>query len=108
MAMPVKTSLYLISLLLLCLSSIAGAANGEPVYRQNCMVCHGEGVAGAPRVGDVEAWKERLSKGIDAMVTIVIEGVQGYSGAMPPRGGNPNLSDEQIRGAVQYMLDQLQ
>ena len=103
--MPAKTSLYLISLLMLCWSATAGAAN--PVYEKNCMACHGEGVAGAPRVGEVEAWKERLPKGIDAMVTVVIEGVQGYSGAMPPRGGNPNLSDAQIRGAVQYMVDQL-
>ncbi len=104
--MPVKTNSYLISLLMLCWSASGGAAN--PVYEQNCMACHGEGVAGAPRVGEVESWKERLPKGVDAMVTIVIEGVQGYSGAMPPRGGNPNLSDEQIREAVQYMLDQLQ
>jgi cytochrome c5 len=105
--MPVKTSFYFISLLMLCLSSTAGAANGVSVYEKNCMVCHGEGIAGAPRVGEAEVWKERLSKGINAMVAIVIEGVQGYSGAMPPRGGNPDLSDEQIRAAVQYMLDQL-
>ena len=106
--MPVKTRLYfIIALLMLCLSSTAGAANGALVYEQNCMACHGEGIAGAPRVGETDAWKERLSKGIDAMVKIVIEGVQGYSGAMPPRGGNPDLSDEQIRAAVQYMLDQL-
>lgn len=105
--MPVKTSFYFISLLMFCLSSTAGAANGALIYEQNCMACHGEGVAGAPRVGEAEAWKERLPKGINAMVTIVIEGVQGYSGAMPPRGGNPDLSDEQIRAAVQYMLDQL-
>ena len=104
--MTVKTGFHLISLLMLCCSATAGAAN--PVYEQNCMACHGQGVAGAPRVGEVEAWKERLPKGIDAMVIIVIDGVQGYSGAMPPRGGNPNLSDEQIREAVQYMLDQLQ
>ena len=71
------------------------------------MACHGEGVAGAPKTGAVEAWKERLPKGKDAMVTSVVEGVQGYSEAMPPRGGNPDLSDEQIREAVQYMLDQL-
>ena len=88
--------------------SSAGAANGASVYEKNCMACHGEGVAGAPKVGEVEAWKERLPKGIDAMVTSVIEGVQGYSGAMPPRGGNPDLSDEQIREAVQYMVDELQ
>ena len=41
------------------------------------------------------------------MVTIVVEGVQGYSGSMPPRGGNPDLSDDQIREAVEYMVDQL-
>lgn len=84
-----------------------GAASGAQVYEQNCMACHGEGVAGAPKTGEVGAWQERLPKGIDAMVAIVIEGVQGYSGAMPPRGGNPDLSDEQIREAVQYMLDRL-
>jgi cytochrome c len=106
--MSVRTDLYLISLLSIFLSSTAAATNGTSVYEQNCKVCHGEGIAGAPRSGEIDVWKERLPKGIDAMVTIVIEGVQGYSGAMPPRGGNPNLSDDQIREAVQYMLDQLQ
>jgi len=105
--MPIRTNLFFISLLTIFWSSTAGAANGMSVYEQNCMACHGEGVAGAPRLGEMGAWKERLPKGIDAMVTLVIEGVQGYSGVMPPRGGNPNLSDDQIREAVQYMVDKL-
>ena len=106
--MHVSTNLFFISLLTIFCSTTAGAAIGASVYEQNCMACHGEGVAGAPKPGEMDAWKERLPKGIDAMVTLVIEGVQGYSGAMPPRGGNPKLSDEQIREAVQYMVDQLQ
>ena len=106
--MPARTNLFFISLLTIFWSSTADAANGTSVYEQNCMVCHGEGVAGAPKLGEMDAWKERLPKGIDAMVTLVIEGVQGYSGAMPPRGGNPQLSDDQIREAVQYMVDKLQ
>ena len=106
--MPVSTNLFIISLLAIFWSTAAVAANGTSVYEQNCRACHGEGVAGAPKSGEMDAWKERLPKGIDAMVTLVIEGVQGYSGAMPPRGGNPKLSDEQIREAVQYMVDQLQ
>ena len=105
--MPVRTIFFFISLLTIFWSSTAGAANGMSVYEQNCMACHGEGVAGAPRLGEKDAWKERLPKGIDAMVALVIEGVQGYSGAMPPRGGNPKLSDDQIREAVQYMVDKL-
>ena len=106
--MPVSTNLFIVSLLTIFWSTAAVATNGTSVYEQNCMACHGDGVAGAPKLGEMDAWKERLPKGIDAMVTLVIEGVQGYSGAMPPRGGNPQLSDEQIREAVQYMLDQLQ
>ena len=106
--MPIRTNLFFTALLTIFWSSIASAANGTSVYEQNCMACHGEGVAGAPKLGEMDAWKERLPKGIDAMVTLVIEGVQGYSGAMPPRGGNPKLSDDQIREAVQYMVDQLQ
>ena len=106
--MPVRTNIFFISLLTIFWSSTAGASNGMSVYEQNCMACHGEGVAGAPRLGEKDAWKERLPKGIDAMVVLVIEGVQGYSGAMPPRGGNPKLSDDQIREAVQYMVNKLQ
>lgn len=105
--MTTRTNISLIMLLMLFGYSIQSAANGETVYQQNCMACHGEGVAGAPKLAEASAWKSRLQKGIDAMVTIVVDGVQGYSGTMPPRGGNPDLSDEQIRMAVQYMLDQL-
>lgn len=103
-----KINLVFILLQMLFWNSNANAANGATIYQQNCMQCHGEGVAGAPKLGDANAWKERLAKGIDAMVTSVIDGVQGYSGAMPPRGGNPDLTDDQIRMTVQYMLDQLQ
>jgi cytochrome c5 len=99
---------YFISLLALFCYSSADAADGVSVYEKNCIACHGDGVAGAPKIGDAEAWKERLPKGLEAMVTTVIEGVQGYSGAMPPRGGNPSLSDDQIRSAVQYMVDRLE
>ena len=106
--MPVKAYLLIFSLLAILSSSTASAANGASVYEQNCMVCHDAGIAGAPKLGEMDAWKERLPKGVDAMVTLVIDGVQGYSGAMPPRGGNPQLSDDQIREAVQYMVDKLQ
>lgn len=85
----------------------ARAADGEAVYRQTCAACHDAGVAGAPKLGDAAAWQERRGKGIDAMLQLVIDGVQGYSGAMPPRGGNMNATDAELRAAVEFMLGQL-
>ena len=85
----------------------AQAADGEAIYRQTCAACHDAGVAGAPKLGDAAAWQERRGKGVDAMLGLVIEGVQGYSGTMPPRGGNATASDAELRAAVEFMLRQL-
>ena len=82
--------------------------DGEGVYKLACTACHGAGIAGAPKTGDADAWGQRLDKGMDMLVTHAIEGFQGDAGYMPPRGGNSSLSDEQVRDAVQYMVDQVQ
>ena len=78
-------------------------AGGEVVTRA-CMVCHAQGINGAPIVGDKEMWKDRLQRSYEVMVERTTNGF----GAMPARGGNPDLSDEQIGQAVKYMLAQLQ
>ncbi len=80
----------------------ADAAPGETVYHGLCHACHAAGLVGAPKPDDTEAWKERAEKGLDAMVAIAIQGL----GGMPPRGGNPALTDEEIRQAIRYMLVQ--
>jgi len=69
-------------------------------YRTACMSCHASGVAGAPKTGDKAAWKARIATGMDAMVKNVIDG----KGAMPPKGGRPNLTDAQITAVVKYMV----
>lgn len=79
--------------------------DGEGVYDSACTACHGAGIAGAPKTGDAEAWSPRLDKGMDTLVQHAIEGFQGDAGYMPPRGGYSNLSDDQVRDAVQYMVD---
>lgn len=83
------------------------AQNGEAVYKAACTACHGAGIAGAPKTGDAPAWEARLEQGMATMVKHAIEGFQGETGFMPARGGHMNLSDEQVREAVQYMVDQL-
>ena len=80
----------------------AGAAPGESVYQGLCHACHAAGLAGAPKPDDTEAWKERAAKGLDEMLAIAIQGL----GGMPPRGGNPALTDEELRAAIEFMLAQ--
>ena len=76
--------------------------SGEDVVRTHCVKCHGTGVGGAPRIGDRGAWIHRATYGIDALVRSAIKG----HGAMPSRGGMPDLSDTELRHAIVYMLEQ--
>ena len=77
----------------------AGPVSGETVYQQACAACHIAGAAGAPKFGDKDAWSARLALGDDALYASVING----KGAMPARAGNPTLTDEQLKAAVNYM-----
>jgi cytochrome c5 len=80
----------------------AAAADGKAVYDKVCFACHLQSVAGSPKLGDKAAWAPRLQTGTDAMVQSVIKG----KGAMPPKAGNPSLSDAEIRAAVEFMVSQ--
>lgn len=76
-------------------------AQGKAVYEKTCGVCHATGVAGAPKLGDRAAWKEHIAAGIEHMTENAIRG----EGAMPPRGGNPKLSDAEVRAAAAYIME---
>lgn len=78
----------------------SGPVDGTQVYNNVCMACHAAGVAGAPQPGS-DLLAERLAaKGEDGLVASVINGLN----VMPPRGGRPDLTDEQIQAAVEFML----
>ena len=95
-----KLRLALLSTLLTCLPAVVSAADGKAVYLQICRACHATGVAGAPILGDRDAWSIRLSAGSEAMLQSALRG----KGGMPPKGGHPGLSDEQVRAAMEYMI----
>lgn len=80
----------------------AGAADGKAVYDKVCFACHAQSVAGSPKLGDSAAWAPRVKQGMDALVQSVMKG----KGAMPPKAGNPALSDAEIRAAVDFMVSQ--
>lgn len=73
---------------------------GQQVYTQACAFCHDKGIAGAPKTGDKAVWSARLAKGNDALYTSAIKG----KGAMPAKGGNPSLSDDKVKAAVDYLV----
>jgi cytochrome c5 len=77
---------------------------GEEVFNMACMACHGAGVAGAPKFGDKAAWAPRIAKGADTLHKHALEGFQGSSGFMPPKGGRADLADKSIMNAVDYMV----
>lgn len=72
------------------------------VYQMNCFACHGTGAAGAPMLGDSEAWDARMEKGMKAVMANAINGV----GAMPARGICMSCSDDDLQQVVEYMLAQ--
>lgn len=75
--------------------------SGEAVYKAVCATCHAAGVANAPKFGDPASWAKFIASGFDEMVQVAIKG----KGAMPAKGGNPDLDDFEVARAVAYMAN---
>lgn len=78
---------------------------GKSVYNKTCALCHAAGVAGAPKPGDKADWTPRIAQGNDVLYKHALEGFTGAKGAMPPRGGAATLTDDEVKSAVNYMVD---
>ena len=81
------------------------AADGKAIFEKTCKMCHVPGIAGAPKLGDKAEWAARNKKGLGTLVKNAIAGYKGAKGMMPPKGGNPKLSDGDVKAAVKYMMD---
>ena len=84
---------------------VAENAQGKKVYGATCAMCHAAGVAGAPKPGDKADWAPRIAQGKDTMYKHAIEGFTGAKGMMPARGGAANLTDDEVKAAVDFMAD---
>lgn len=78
------------------------AFDAAQAYQMSCFACHGTGAAGAPKIGDKEAWNAKLEKGMDSVMVNVINGIN----AMPPKGMCMTCTDENLRALVDYMVSQ--
>lgn len=84
-----------------------GTLDGGVIFNNLCTGCHTSGAGGAPTL-DKAHWTARLGQGSDALHLHAIEGYKGPDGNfMPPKGGNPALTDAQVKAAVDWMLGQL-
>lgn len=83
-----------------------GTTDGKTIFDNLCTSCHTAGVAGAPKFGDKAAWAPRVAQGMATLFKHATDGYHGPDGNfMPPKGGNPALSEAQVQAAVTYMVD---
>ena len=84
-----------------------GTLDGAVIYQNLCGACHTSGVGNAPTL-DHSHWDARIAQGNDTLYRHAIEGFTGPDGGvMPPKGGNPGLTEEQIHATVDWMLANL-
>jgi cytochrome c5 len=79
---------------------------GKSVYGKVCAMCHAVGAAGAPKPGDKADWGPRIAQGNAVLHKHALEGFTGTKGQMPARGANAALSDDEVKAAVAFMVDQ--
>ena len=81
-------------------------ADGQKTYQAACFACHGTGAAGAPKTGDKAGWKARIAQGNETLYEHAIKGFKGSKGFMPAKGGRADLSDADVKAAVDHMVAQ--
>jgi cytochrome c5 len=82
---------------------------GKKTYSSICVACHGSGIPNIPQLGDAATWAPRIEQGKDTLYAHAIDGYTGKSGMpMPAKGGNPSLSDDDVKAAVDYIVSNSQ
>ncbi len=84
---------------------VATMLSGPQVYNEACIICHGAGIGGAPKIDDAALWEPRIAQGNDTLYEHALLGYTGEYGYMPPKGARMDLSDDEVIGAVDYMLE---
>ena len=79
----------------------AAAKSGEEIVKEVCAACHQAGVANAPKIGDAAEWGKRAKAGLSGLLAVAKKGV----GAMPPKGGAADLTDDELARAIVFMAN---
>ncbi len=82
-------------------TAASGPRSGADVYGTACIACHASGLLGAPKLQSAEDWAPRLEQGFDTVLSNAINGFK----AMPPKGGCGSCSDDDIKAAIEHMIE---
>jgi cytochrome c5 len=84
-----------------------GTLDGKTIFGSLCTTCHSNAATGAPVITDKGAWAPRIAQGVDTLIKHATDGFQGSKGLMPAKGGNPSLSNAQVKATVEWMVSQV-
>jgi len=84
-----------------------GTLDGKTIFGNLCTTCHSNAATGAPVITDKAQWAPRIAQGMDTLIKHATEGFQGSKGLMPAKGGNPSLSNAQVKATVEWMVSQV-
>jgi cytochrome c5 len=84
-----------------------GTTDGKTIFGNLCHTCHENAATGAPVISDKAEWKPRVAQGLDTLLKHALEGYTGKKGMMPARGGNPALTDAQVKATIEWMIGQV-
>ena len=85
-----------------------GTTDGKTIFGNLCQTCHTNAATGAPLITDKGAWAPRVAQGLETLVGHAVNGYQGKDGKlMPAKGGNPSLTDAQVKATVEWMVSQV-
>lgn len=101
-----SAALFAIALVPCAIPNSVAAQNversGRDIVEKLCVACHGSGAQGAPKIGDKKAWSKLSQRGLGDLTQSALRGIR----QMPSHGGNPNLSDNEIKRAITYMVNE--
>jgi len=88
------------------ISDALAESKAQALYEGTCMACHGEdGTGGMMSSIDLTTNKNLATMNEKKLVERIRRGIEtpGSSLSMPPKGGNPDLSDNDLTAIVRYM-----
>ena len=84
--------------------AMVAVMSGEETYKMTCATCHATGVGGAPKFGNAKDWARRIAQGLPMLKEHALHGLTDEGGVMPAKGGRPDLPDQSVTNAVDYMV----